>query len=56
VISLSGSRNKVQTTDQYLNWLLPRIDVRMEDPSPLVQATERPPMRLQIVICSRLTR
>lgn len=37
--------------NQDLNWLSPRIEVRMEEPSPEVQATERPPMRLQMVIC-----
>lgn len=39
---------------QCLNWLSPRIEVRIEDPSPWVHATDRPPMREQMLIWARV--
>lgn len=48
VMATKTSRNQM---NHCLNWLSPRIEVRMEEPKPEVQATDSPPMRLQMVIC-----
>lgn len=44
------TKERMERQTQCLNWFSARIEVRIDEPSPWVQATLSPPMREQIVI------